>query len=68
MTNLIALCDQCVDKGWVVDAVDLDFSRDFNTVSHSVLIFKSMRYGPDKWKDERINQWCKVLLADGKQW
>lgn len=40
MSNLITFCDEMtciVDKGKDVDVVYLDFSKAFDTISHSVL-------------------------------
>ena len=40
----------CVDAGRAVNVVYLDFSKAFNTVSHSILAMKLRKYRIDEWK------------------
>jgi len=57
LTNLIAFYDGitgCVDEGTAVDAVYLDFSKAFDTVSHNILIGK-LRL--DEWSVRWIENW-----------
>ena len=51
-TNLIAFYDgmtDWVDEGRAVDAVYLNFSKAFDTVSHNILLGKLRKYGLDEW-------------------
>ena len=52
LTNLISFCDQVthlVDEGKAVDVVYLDFSKAFNTVSHSILPGKLVGCGLERY-------------------
>ena len=46
-----------VDEGRAVDVVYLNFSEAFDTVSHSLLLEKLMRYGLDKWSVQWVGNW-----------
>ncbi|CAM4602030.1 unnamed protein product [Caretta caretta] len=60
LTNLIAVYEEItgsVDEGKVVDMLFLDFSKAFDTVSHSILASKLKKYGPDEWTIRWIESW-----------
>ncbi|CAM4631378.1 unnamed protein product [Lepidochelys kempii] len=60
LTNLIAFCDEItgsVDEGKAVDVLFLDFSKAFDTVSHSILASKLKKYGLDEWTIRWIESW-----------
>ncbi|CAM5099949.1 unnamed protein product [Eretmochelys imbricata] len=60
LTNLIAFCDEMtgsVDEGKAVDVLFLDFSKAFDTVSHSILASKLKKYGLDVWTIRWIESW-----------
>ncbi len=64
LTNLISFYDQVthlVDDGKAVDVIYLDFSKAFDTVSHSILLEKLMAHGLYRC----ILQWVKNWL-DGR--
>ena len=51
-TSLVAFCEVIngwVDGGRAVDVVYLDFSKAFDTVSHTILIMKMRKCGIDEW-------------------
>ncbi|CAM4648414.1 unnamed protein product [Lepidochelys kempii] len=59
LTNLIAFYDEItgsVDVGKAVDVLFLDFSKAFDTVSHSILASK-LKYGLDEWTRRWIESW-----------
>ncbi|CAM5129322.1 unnamed protein product [Eretmochelys imbricata] len=60
LTNLIAFYDEItgsVDEGKAVDVLFLDFSKAFDTVSHSILASKLKKCGPDEWIIRWIESW-----------
>ncbi|PKU32528.1 rna-directed dna polymerase from mobile element jockey- hypothetical protein [Limosa lapponica baueri] len=66
LTNLIAFYNGMtgwIDEGRVVDVVYLDFSKAFETVSHSIFISKLRKYGLDEW----TVKWIENLLKDRAQ-
>ncbi|CAM5101764.1 unnamed protein product [Eretmochelys imbricata] len=60
LTNLIAFYDEItgsVDEGKAVDVLFLDFSKAFDTVSHSILASKLRKYGLDECTITWIESW-----------
>jgi len=46
-----------VDEGRAVDVVYLDFSKDFGTVSHDILLGKLRKCALHKWSVRWIENW-----------
>ncbi|CAM4487589.1 unnamed protein product [Caretta caretta] len=60
LTKLIAFYAEItssVDEGKAVDVLFLDFSKAFDTVSHSILASKLKKYGLDEWTLRWIGSW-----------
>ncbi|CAM4628179.1 unnamed protein product [Lepidochelys olivacea] len=60
LTNLIAFYDEItgsVDEGKAVDVLFLDFRKDFDTVSHSILVSKLKKYGLDGCTTRWVESW-----------
>ncbi|CAM4435223.1 unnamed protein product [Caretta caretta] len=60
LTNLIAFYDEItgsVDEGKAVDMLFLDFSKAFDTVSHSILANKLKKCRLDEWTIRWIESW-----------
>ncbi|CAM4521142.1 unnamed protein product [Caretta caretta] len=60
LTNLIAFYDEItgsVDEEKAVDVLFLDFSKAFDTVSHTILASKLKKYGLDEWMIRWIESW-----------
>ncbi|CAM4391405.1 unnamed protein product, partial [Lepidochelys olivacea] len=72
LTNLIAFYDEItgsVDEGKAVDVLFLDFSKAFDTVSHSILVSKLKKYGLDectiKWVESWLDCWAQRVVING---
>ena len=61
LTNLISydLVTHLVDEGKVIDVVYLDFSKAFDTVSHSILLQKLAACGLDGYTLGWIRNWLE---------
>ncbi|CAM4552355.1 unnamed protein product [Lepidochelys olivacea] len=60
LTNLITFYDKItgsVDEGKAVDVLFLDFSKAFDTVSHSILVSKLKKYGLDECTIRWVESW-----------
>jgi len=72
LTNLISFYDlvtRLVDEGKAVDVVYLDFSKAFDTVSHSILLQKLAVCGLDKytlgWVRNSLEGWVQRVVVNG---
>ncbi|GAB0193288.1 mitochondrial enolase superfamily member 1 [Grus japonensis] len=62
LTNLISFCDQVthlVDEGKAVNVIYLDFSKAFDTVSHSILLEKLVAHGLDRCTLRWVKNWLE---------
>ena len=62
LTNLISFYDlvtRLVDEGKAVDVVYLDFSKAFDTVSHSILLQKLAVHGLDRYTLGWVRKWLE---------
>ncbi|CAM4630328.1 unnamed protein product [Lepidochelys kempii] len=60
LTNLIAFYDEItgsVDEGKAVDVLFLNFSKAFDTVSHSILVSKLRKYRLDEFTIRWVESW-----------
>ncbi|CAM4642430.1 unnamed protein product, partial [Lepidochelys kempii] len=60
LTNLIAFYDEItgsVDEGKAVNVLFLDFSKAFDTVSHSILVSKLRKYGLNECTIRWVESW-----------
>ncbi|CAM4564646.1 unnamed protein product [Lepidochelys olivacea] len=74
LTNLIAFYDEItgfVDEGKAVDVLFLDFSKAFDTVSHSILVSKLRKYGLDectiRWVESWLDCWAQRVVINGSK-
>ncbi|KAK4831691.1 hypothetical protein QYF61_018743 [Mycteria americana] len=72
LTNLISFHDKMtclVDEGKAVDVVYLDFSKAFDTISHSILLEKLAAYGLDwftlRWVKNWLAGWAQRVVVNG---
>ncbi|CAM5077321.1 unnamed protein product [Natator depressus] len=72
LTNLIAFYDEItssVDEGKAVDVLFLDFSKAFDTVSHSILVSKLKKCGLDgcttRWVESWLDCWAQWVVING---
>jgi len=72
LTNLISFCDKMaslVDERKVVDVVCLDFSKAFDTVSHSILLEKLVARGLDRctlsWVQNCLGGQAQRVMVNG---
>jgi len=72
LTNLVSFYDQMtclVDEGKAVGVVYLDFSKAFDTVSHSILLEKLAAHGLDRctlrWVKNWLNDRAQRVVANG---
>ncbi|GAB0209535.1 mitochondrial enolase superfamily member 1 [Grus japonensis] len=62
LTNLISFYDQVthlVDEGKAVDVIYLDFSKAFDTISHSILLEKLVAHGLDRCTLRWVKNWLE---------
>lgn len=62
MTNLITFYDQVIhlmDEGKAVDIAYLDFSKVFDSISHSILLENLATCGLDRYTLCRVKNWLE---------
>ena len=57
-----------VDDGKAVDVVYLDFSKAFDTLSHSILVEKLAAHGLDRYTLHWIKKWLYGWAQSGGEW
>ncbi|KAK4811384.1 LOW QUALITY PROTEIN: hypothetical protein QYF61_000568 [Mycteria americana] len=72
LTNPISFCDKAtrlMDEGKAVDVVCLDFSKAFDTVSHSILLEKLAAHALDgctlRWIKNWLDGWAQRVVVNG---
>ncbi|KAK4811175.1 hypothetical protein QYF61_019806 [Mycteria americana] len=72
LTNLISFYDKVtrlVDEGKAVDVVYLDFSKAFDTISHSILLENLAAHGLDRctllWVKNWLAGWAQRVVVNG---
>ncbi|KAK4822991.1 hypothetical protein QYF61_024699 [Mycteria americana] len=72
LSNLISFYNKVtrlVDEGKAVDVVYLDFSKAFDTVSHSILLEKLAAHGLDRctlrWVKNCLDGWAQRVVVNG---
>ncbi|KAK4810730.1 hypothetical protein QYF61_007704 [Mycteria americana] len=72
LTNLISFYDKVTppeDEGKAVDVLYLDFSKAFDTVSHSILLEKLAAHGLDgctlRWVKNWLDGWSERVVVNG---
>ena len=72
LTNMISFCELVillVDEGKAVEMVYLDFSKAFDTVSHSILLEKLAAHGLDRyafsWVKNWLEGWAQRVVVNG---
>ncbi|GAB0205576.1 mitochondrial enolase superfamily member 1 [Grus japonensis] len=66
LTNLISFYDQVtclVDEGKAVDVIYLDFSKAFDTVSHSILMEKLVAHDLDRCTLRWVENWLEGVKS-----
>ncbi|CAM5119188.1 unnamed protein product [Eretmochelys imbricata] len=68
LAYLIAFYDEItgsMDMGKAVDVIYLDFSKGFDTVSHSILASKFKKYGLDEWIESWLDHRAHQVVING---
>jgi len=71
LTSLISFYDQVtclVDKGKAVDVINLDFSKAFDTVPHSILLEKLPAHGLGGCALHWTKNWLNGRAQSGGEW